>query len=339
MKAGFARVLCAQVQRLPSPHFTVDHVLSADDIQQIVAHWPSGALFPEDDEGSGYRVLRFEAPGTWQIFTPEQKEFWTDFVYGLCTQIVQATFALYAPVIAAKFGDSLTTVDLATVSLTEFEHDAVRAGVHVHNDEATWLFTNLIHVDDNGATDRGNAMYGFPGQGGLNDQDAMLRRLATTHPGMGPEQEMVVHAKFPFNPGRMFSFCETPLSYHGSEVVDRGKYHGRRKMIRMHARAPAELAHLAYGVSAEEYRKERNSLQADPRVVAWMKADVQRFMDVPTFELNADALEYAGRVEFLGVHGGRRPRYEGSPNSQNVQSGGVRSRLRNGLARVRAAVG
>lgn len=306
MKACFARVLTATVQRLPVPHFVVDGALGPDELSEIRAHWPDGASFPEDDIGSGYRLLRFESPATWKLFTPRQRAFWMDFVYGTCLQLVQATFALYAPLIRERYGAKLRVVDLATVSLTEFEDVTVRAGNHVHSDEATWLFTNLIHIDDAGATERGNALYGFSEQVKLNDWDRILPRLMETRPGAGPE-EMVPSVKAPFLPGRMFSFYETPLSYHGSEVVRSSSRYGRRQMIRLHARAPAELSQYLYGVSSEEFRASRHSLRQNPQHLAWMKSDIERYHRAPDLRPQADDLRYVGDVEFLGVHGRRRP--------------------------------
>ncbi|MGQ0677401.1 MAG: hypothetical protein ACT4N4_15130 [Rhodospirillales bacterium] len=306
MKAAFARVAAAQLRRQPVPHFVADDVLSADELRDILAHWPDGARFPEDDIGSGYRILRFELDVTWSMLTRAQRTFWTDFIYGLCLQLVQGTFLLYAPLIKRRFGSALTAVDLVTVSLTEFEHEAVRSGVHAHNDEATWLFTNLIHIDDGGATDRGNALYGFSGQERMNDLDPALRRIAATHPGHGPE-EMVPLVQIPFKPGRMFSFYETPLSYHGNEIAGRNSPHARRRMIRLHARAPLALSRHLYGVESEEFRALRHKPGENERIVSWMKSDIALMNEPPTTAPEPDCLRYAGGIEFLGIRGAPRP--------------------------------
>ena len=153
------------------------------------------------------------------------------------------------------FGDRVKSADVVMVALTEFEGDLAEVGIHVHP-HPTWLFTNLIHIDD-GSDDhsRGCALFGFSDCSKetdyTEDRYGLLSRSNEAFSNL-----MTIQKEYSFNPGRLFSFLETPLSHHGTRKPPPG-FHttSKRRMIRMHVGVPVELAKSIYGIDRDEYIK------------------------------------------------------------------------------------
>lgn len=281
MVAPTARLDGAQVERLPYPHIVHDGVLTESELRECIAHWPDSDKISEESPGSGYKVLHLRGRPHRERLSAAQVEYWENFIETVCLPLVKEVFATYSPWIVQKFGDRIRQVELTTFALTEYENEKTMVGSHVHTHDPTWLFTNLIHVNDGDnqkAEERGNALFGLDGR---DREDAytneIYSRLASVAPH-DPIDGMRIQKDYAFSPGRLFSFFETPVSYHGSRTPTPGpKLTGRRLMIRMHASAPVELTQALYGVEYGEYRKMKyppSPSDLDPRMIPWMKKDI-----------------------------------------------------------------
>jgi hypothetical protein len=251
----------------PVPHFISDGVLTEKELAEVSAHWLDSALIPEESPGSGYKVAHIKNFTHRQAFSKQQLAFWDRFAVEVGVPLMREIIHLYQPWISPKFGDLINRIDVITIAMTEFEHDKVGVGEHCHAHDPTWLYTALIHIED-GGDGRGNALFGF------KDLNAdVYRQLASVAPHDAVAGNGILR-RYDFRPGRIFSFFETPLSYHGTGAVAGDVGNGKRRMIRIHVAAPTELTQDLYGVPYQEYRAMKYAPGFKQQMHDWITRDV-----------------------------------------------------------------
>lgn len=273
-----ARLHIERIDPLPFPHFTCDDVLTAGELRDLNRYWPTN--LPEETLDSGYRVLPLTNPKKTQDFTKEQHKFWHHFVETVCNPIIGEVFNAYYPWVFQKFGNRIPYIQATMVAATQFDSHAVSAGIHVHRHDPTWISTILIHVDDGEnslAEFRGNSVVGFKDHQRESDySDETFARLASVKPHDYVDG-LTLLKHYSFKPGRLFSFFETPISYHASRTTKPGvNAIGDRRMLRMHVEAPRELTQQLYGVGHKEFYQMQYLAdgKADSRIATWMKRDM-----------------------------------------------------------------
>lgn len=255
----------------PFPHSVCDDALASRQLMLARYFWPDSRLLGEETPGYGYKLAHLHRPDHTAGFSILQRAFWARFVKRVCTPLAEELARLYSPWIAAKFGP-IDTAEFVTVALTEFDNAGTSVGCHVHRHDPLWLFTALIHIED-GGDERGNALFGFPG---ATYDDTFCATLANHAPAAAIDGLRLV-TECGFKPGRLFSFFETPISYHGTRPPEEWTNpKGRRRMIRMHVRLPETDTQRFYGMSHDEYfRLQYPKEGADPRVAPFLMRDIE----------------------------------------------------------------
>lgn len=278
METQDKRLSQASLDTWPVPHFVADQVLSDNELAEVETYWPETAVIPEESPESGYLVGSFLSDRFWPFLTPIQQEFWRDFMHSVMPEIIAGNLELLAPWIEKKFGSRIEFAEFHTFALTEFTSDKAGVGCHVHSHDPNWLYTSLIHIDDGEeSTDfRGNALLGFAEHESPDDYDEELcKRLASVRP-FDPFDGLSIVRNYDFKPGRMFSFFETPISYHGTLPSQPGTAKvAKRRMIRMHLIAPSTVIQDVYGIEHANYQKLKYlEGEFDERMVSWIKRDI-----------------------------------------------------------------
>jgi hypothetical protein len=275
-----------QTDPWPVPHFIADNVLSASELADAARHWPDTELIPEESPGSGYLVGSLMSDQFWPNLSADQQEYWRHFMNTVMPTVAAETLDIYNAWIEKKFGSRIETVEFVMFALTEFSSDKTGVGCHVHSHDPTWLFTNLIHIDDGGATTdiRGNALFAFPECETQDDYDEeVCKRLASVAPH-APLEGLSIVRNYDFNPGRMFSFFESPISYHGTLHPQPGAaVVAKRRMLRMHILAPNDLTEELYGIPYGDYRALKYPEdRVDDRMPKWIKRDIDDMFSATT---------------------------------------------------------
>lgn len=296
------RIYAAEVQSRPCTHFVADQVLDDDVLEQVDRFWPEFELF---DAGPSDPDLALDLPATLQLGAPAhlerlteaQRDFWVGFIAEYQSAILQATFTMYANYFQARFQDALQRVEVGVFMLMETDKPIVSHPIHVHyHHDPTWLFTNLLYIDDGGESGRGTSMYGLR-DGGVGDEIEALAKVAAKPRPWTDMPELEVKKSVEFRPNRLFSMMDSPISFHGVGH-DKPNGTGRRRIIRSHVSAPTELAEAIYGVAIAQYRRDfRDPVCADT-VVDWMRRDIQMLKSCRAMGAVSSNMDYAGRIEF-----------------------------------------
>lgn len=261
----------AALERSPYPHFVVDDLLPPGMVDRADALWPDGPRNPEAP-GNFLIYLGTRDARTMRAMSAEQRAFWREVIDLICDGIVPATIARYSEWIADRY-PGLRNVEFAALSLMETDRRFVQHGAHTHHwHDPTWLFTNLIYVSDDGNGDRGTDIYRVA----ANDPVTVAAR--TRHwlkePDWRGNPDLALARHVGFRPNRLFSFYETPVSYHGVEPHPPGA--GNRRVIRMHLRAPRRWVRRLYGVAQPTYERLRAIDNQGERVRAWLQRDLRQ---------------------------------------------------------------
>jgi hypothetical protein len=263
------------IERRPYPHFVCDDVLTAEEIAAAISHWPQSAAIPS--ESQGYKVLHLLLEPHRRILSQVQRRFWDRFIDRVCIPIIRDTLATFSPWISRKYGALLSRAEIMTVALTEFEGSYSEVGLHVHP-HPTWLFTGLLHIEDGGDPTRGTVLFGFDDCDEQEDfTEEHYRMLAQS---TRPRSDLLtIRSGHTFEPGRFFSFLDSPISYHGTRTPEPGfQATSSRRMIRMHIAAPGELCQAVYGISRDDYVRLMCPKGEEPhseRIVDCIRQDVR----------------------------------------------------------------
>jgi len=306
------RILSSELHTHPFPYFASDNVVSSAYLDEIKSNWPALEKFTKTD-GYGYYVLPIDAPHLLQNLQPAQSVFWEEFSNNAMLQIVYGSLAKYAEFIFDRYGPELDRVEIVNLFLCESDDEFYAAGAHNHSHDPTWLFTNLVYINDGGSSIRGSQLYDFDGDI-PNTESPLLDVLAGTPCGNRPDG--LSPARYiDFVPGRMISFFETPFSYHGSEpvtkedLVKQGPARKPRRMIRMHVRAPLEFCEKFYNIGIDEYRPKKLSGEANATTIGWLRDDLscyQRSLEKSSSDLSPGMLDYISSLDIKWVTGRER---------------------------------
>lgn len=273
-----AKILRAPLSTDPFPHFVIDNFLDRATLEGIKSLWPAGPRRPEAP-GNFLIYLGTRDAATMRGMSDVQRSFWRDFIARIQDEIIPATVRRYGDWVGPRY-PGLSSIELAALSLMETDGRFVQHGSHTHHwHDPTWLFTNLIYVDDD-SDDRGTAIYRVRTQGS-NDPDHAAIVAANTRHWMregnwsgNPDLELA--RVIEFVPNRLFSFFESPVSFHGVEPA--AARDSKRRVVRMHIRAPRVWVRRLYGVSPGEYKRRREAAECSPEILGWMRRDIEQLM-------------------------------------------------------------
>lgn len=245
-------ISAARLSLEPYPHFFARSVLSATDLEEMRRHWPSNSAFTPEGYNAGVWVCQLvndHRLAMSLIKNPELRHFWREFMRQRLPRILAATVRHYQGLLGARFGSALTELRITNLFLMEVRDGYVPHSVHTHHSHSPhWLFTNLIYVDDDGAPSRGTVMHWFNDEKVWEDSDLAAdcalnfdenhyHRLS----GKGNQPSFQVAKQIPFEPGAMFSFYETQVSFHAGPSTENASARGARRIIRLHVAAPPSL--------------------------------------------------------------------------------------------------
>lgn len=198
----------ATVHRDPFPFMIVDDVVPPYIRSLAVKRWPSERMTPEPG-GLNRRWADLITADNDQ--SRELGLFWWWFTARYGKPILRAVFDKFKHECEAKNG--ARNIWIGQLTCFEAESEFIEHPPHAHWDIGPeWLFTVLIHLDDNGRTDRGTRLYRQKANG-----------------------DMSTVVDTGFSPGRMLAFFEAQNAYHGSTPFEGGS--SGRKMIRAHVLA------------------------------------------------------------------------------------------------------
>lgn len=298
MERNYLKILSAKVNAQPYPHFVQDNVLSAGLLQEVKNNWPDSSFFEPEIRGNYIATLtRSQIAG----FPRGQRKFWRQFVRSVSKPMMICIFAKYANYIRARYRKDLRHLEIAAISLMEVDDKFAGHLVHAHHyHDPTWLFTYLIYIDDGGDPTRGTAVHSVKEEQVLNDPRALATVASEVIGGRrginSPLLKIVKNVEF--KPRRLFSFLDSPISYHSVEPAPARGPHCKRKIFRVHIRAPINFIEKLYGVGHQEYRAIRLNQTEPQRILDWLERDIRHVTDVVSPGLGLGGLLYTVRMRF-----------------------------------------
>lgn len=225
----------------PYPHIIADNVLTAGEVSDCLKHWPEQSELCPEPGGLKRHWIELCVQNK---FTPTINEYWKEFFKHRLLSIYYRISEQFAPYIVHRFGP-LSGLFFSQLTLIQADNDFILHDMHTHYPIGPdWIFTTLIHLDDNDQEDRGSRLYRPQNIESLHDGN-MLNRLKFAA-NLFPELEPTVDTGF--RPGRLVAFLESPLALHGSTPFNNSKAYGTRKMIRLHMLVPKIDLHKRFGV-------------------------------------------------------------------------------------------
>jgi hypothetical protein len=260
------RISAARIWTDPYPHKIVDGVFPVELLAEIRRCWPSRGVFQPEIKGNWLTHIPMQ--GMWDPLPPDHQAFWRSFADGPCMEVARATVAAYLNPLRQKHGGDLSQVEISMLALMEADENYESHQVHTHHwHDPTYICTNLIYVEDGTSNVPGTTLYRSPAD--LSARD--IARLAADKGNWHDRVKLATTVDFV--PNRLLSFMDSPISYHGVEPAPNPNY-GRRRIIRMHVRAPTSECERLYGVDYSRYRAARRTPSNDPQVVGWMEQDI-----------------------------------------------------------------
>jgi hypothetical protein len=192
-------------------------------------------------------------------------------------EIIPATVDRYFDWIGPRY-PGLKSIELDALALMETDNTFTQHGSHAHHwHDPTWLFTNLIYIDDESSS-RGTTIFRISSKDGQNDLDHDARVAANTRHWLREEKwtgnpNLELATTIENRPNRLFSFYESPISFHGVEPCAPSL--AKRRIVRMHVRAPHAYIRRLYGVSHGEYKSRREAAEVSEEVICWMQRDIK----------------------------------------------------------------
>lgn len=306
MKSVFPKVLEAEVKTTPFPHVIVDEVLDDYYIKKIKENWPDPSLFSPSDRQA--RIYTFSFPDKIYTLSKDKRYFWTTFLRDVYSQIICANLITFATMFAERYGKGLTHVLFGGLMLQEADHgyvgDDEALSVHTHHQhDPLWLFTTLIYID--GDDSCGTTLYGWENgepPGGLDRMAYIAAQSRQWH----NFPELVPLARVDCVPNRLFSFADSPVSFHGVEWNEQEKPSSagrQRRVIRAHVGALPQHCERIYGVSLEKYRDLRREPTTRKDVLTWLRRDIEFIRRPRSYAVTPEALAYVSRIDFLDFPG------------------------------------
>lgn len=141
-----------------------------------------------------------------------------------------------------------------------------------HYHDPCWAATFLVYVDEDSGGHPGTTLHGVEG-------DAAWTAAQTLQWfDMG---NLPIARTADYRANRMLAFLESPISFHSAAPAAAGAT-GRRRILRVHVAAAADVVKRVYGVSLFEYRTRRRRPTDDPEVISWLARDITELETVST---------------------------------------------------------
>jgi hypothetical protein len=249
------------LHRDPVPYFITDDVLPKETIDAMLLHWP------------GREAFSAEVPGNYVCHLTsgskfEHSEYWHAFWDGEGKALAAAMLDRFRPWIEKRYGVMLP-VQPAMVTLMEADPGYPGHACHTHHyHDPCWIGTGLLYLDDSS---------GFPGTT-LNkavtrsiEEEASLAASTLRWAG---DPRIVEHVTADFRRNRLFAMFDSAISYHSVKAAA-ANAQGRRRIFRVHLMAPDRYVERIYGVTKDEYQRLRKTPTNDPRVVGWLRRDIE----------------------------------------------------------------
>ena len=196
------------------------------------------------------------------------------------------------------------------MGLTEFGKNPIIISddvPHCHFNEGVWLFTILIHIEDNipqnSNYSRGNTMFALSNEWkekSVKDMALELSRYKSARPSMNLFDNFT--ETIPFKEGRVYSFLETCLSYHGFDNATRENSRdndGRRKMIRVHVSAPEDFMKELYQLDKLNFRSLVDENFMNENLIKFYEDDLNRINE---FKDNFQNFRDDQSLNIKGIH-------------------------------------
>ena len=289
----------------PFPHSYDDNLINSFLLKDIKENWPNN-ISSKWDESKDVKVFRLESPESWLEMNDNQVKFWKNFIKVHSKEIIKKKFGLYERFFEKKFNEKLDNIFISAMGLTEFGlNPNIKGPPHCHFNEGVWLFTILIHIEDktpkNSNYNRGNTIFSIKS----NTMDELAKNLSK-YPSAKPDINLFEKEKktIPFLEGRVFSFLETSISYHGFDeqtLINSINNPGKRKMIRIHVSAPEKFITSIFKFSDKaSFRDAIDKADAVPEIIKFYKNDLNQLKEF-------QEEEWVGRknstnIKINGVH-------------------------------------
>ena len=293
----------------PYPHTYSDDLIEENLLREIKKNWPD-KIGSKWDQGEDVKIFRFESNESWLELDSQKRKFWRKFIATKIKEIIKKKYSVYENFITKKFKKKLTEVFMPAMGLTEFGKNPIiiTDGVpHCHFNEGVWLFTILIHVEDkipqNSNYNRGNTMFAMSNEWkekNNKDKAIELSKYKSARPSMKLFDEST--QTIPFKEGRVYSFLETCLSYHGFDNATRENSrdnNGRRKMIRVHVSAPEDCVKELYQLDKLNFRSLVDDNFMNENLIKFYEDDLNRIND---FKVNTQNSYDDQSLIIKGIH-------------------------------------
>jgi hypothetical protein len=291
-----SNIISVPVQPFPIPHFVVDDVFDEPSLQSIDIFWPERSGFVET--GIPGNAVFFLGEKLGELAAPA-RNFWSSFSHVVLLPLYRQTFERYAHIYERKYGSLLRNVEIH-VRLMEAHPGFADHEVHTHHwHDPTWLFTNLVYIDAVASSVPGTTLFGTPDLSLTRDIPEIARIAACTlmwedMPDVLPPVKTVQ-----FKRNRMFSFLDSPISYHGVQAEQEDVVTDiRRRVLRCHAFAPDTLIPDLYGIPANQYRVYRRRVSKKPQVLGWLEHELKNLSATLGAESPELARAYTENITF-----------------------------------------
>lgn len=262
------RIDAAPLAVTPFRHLVIDDCLGDDALASLNAHWPAPDAF---HEGGIRGNFVFDLARKTEL-SENQAAYWTEFQEDIGVQITDALAERYMDVIVAKYGRPLPLTP--TIILQEMGPTFGGHEVHNHHwHSPNWTFSSILYVDRLDDTP-GTTLYGLAGTADTR-KIAEIAALTLQWEDMA---EIVPHTTVACRRNRLFSFIDSPISYHGVERPEPPPAERGRRMIRMHVAAPGEAIQQVYGVPQAQYQVHRRRASRKPFVVDWLHKEIEQML-------------------------------------------------------------
>ena len=280
-----------QVEQHPYPHIVATDVLAAEDLSFMLNDWPDRSYF--DKEIPGNFALWFNS-----VVPPEP---WREKAPQIVRTLARTILAQFAPWTIRRFGQDLDRVEVYA-TIMEADPDFVGHKVHNHHYHSpNWVATTLVYLDSDPAGFGGTVIIDRVNPDGVDPVEHAAELFAETSL-WGRLDDMrtdcfSVYRALPYRQNTMFSFVDSPISYHCSPRGEPGGT-GKRRALRFHICAPWERCQDRYDVTEPEYCALHPTLQiaTDQRVIPWAKEDIRELLD-PADISAEQAIEWANSLE------------------------------------------
>ena len=273
-----------QLYQKPFPHSYDDNLINSFLLKEIKENWPKN-ISSKWDESKDVKVFRLESSESWLEMNDNQIKFWKNFIKVKSKEIIKKKFDLYKSFFEKKFNEKLEDIFISAMGLTEFGlNPNIKGPPHCHFNEGVWLFTILIHIEDktpkNSNYNRGNTIFSIK-----SNPMSELAKTLSKYPSAKPDIALFEKEKktIPFQEGRVFSFLETSISYHGFDeqcLINSINNPGKRKMIRIHVSAPENFITKTFKFSDKEsYRRAIDKADATSEIIKFYENDLNNLKE------------------------------------------------------------